>query len=554
MKYLVLLLVTFACLLSFDACRSKQTHEFGTDQLETMAFHIPTDRDTVIQTKNGALLDIPKGTLDAGDSKYADLEIKEAFTLEQIIMGGLTTTSNGIPLSSGGMIYVNSKEGQKVSIRKPIRVAIPANYLQKGMELYKCETTKEAKINWKDPVALPENPQMKIYEEGNMLFQQHCANCHKLGKEFTGPDLAHYLKIFGPLRQEGFAGYSIHRSYVRRPSSAITEYISDGIIKDTISYQATFSPATSGELFICNLIRDYGSMGPAYRLSGDEFDRIYSYIQQESDRLALPMPFIDTLKKSTDSCVLYREQIARLQQEKEKATQEKQQLIEKNGSLVIKNPDTTWLRETFPLPPDFDQRVSPQNYDAVYYQFTIDSFGWFNIDMLAKGVDGVKDSELFVRIRGQYQERIKVYLIIPSVKVYGEGGPAEKDPALFAFFYKNGKLPLPQGVQAFILAITDSEGSPVYGITAFRTDVQQEIPVTLHAASKEEFRQAVSEFEAGRLHIKVNDAKNADNIRKKDTLLRSIEEQKKAADVLRPKYCDCNCGGGAADSTYSFHK
>lgn len=553
MKYIMTLLVILTSVLCFQDCHSVKVPLNGPEALETLDFRIPTGRDTTIETKNGALLNFPEGSLDAGGHAYADIEIREAFTMEQIILGGLTTSTNGIPLSSGGMIYVNAKAGQQVSIRKPIRVAIPATHLQEGMQLYKGEMTAEGKINWTDPADLPANPQARIYDEGNLLYGKYCANCHQIGKEATGPDLAHFLKIFGPLG-EGFIGNSPHR--IRKPtvfsdSSVLNK--TDTLIKVNDAALDQFVEYTPNvhDIFQCNLIHQYGSIGPVSALSVNELEKVYAYIQQESDRLALPMPYLDTLYRGADSCEYYHSRTRELQEAKMRASQERNALIKDNGPLVIKHADTTWPVVDMPPPPDFDQRVSPQNYDAVYYQFTIDSFGWFNIDMLAKGVDGVQESELFVRVQGQYHEKIKMYLIIPSVKVYGEGGPSEKDPAAFAFFYKNGKLPLPQGAQAFILAISESEAdaSVIYGITAFRTSRQQELNIELHQATRDEFRQAVSEFEAGRLYFRVTDTKNADSIRAKDTLLRNIDEQMKAAEKWKPRICDCDCGINESEST-----
>jgi hypothetical protein len=161
--------------------------------------------------------------------------------------------------------------------------------------------------------------------------------------------------------------------------------------------------------------------------------------------------------------------------------------------------------------------------------------------MMMKNIDGVLESELFVRITGQYKEKIKTYLIIPSVKTYGEGGPAERNPDEFAYFYKNGNLPLPQNVKAYILAITETESSIAYGLKEFITSTKQELEVELHASSKEEFMSAMQQFDTNRLHIKVNDTKNAGEIRKIDTTLKSIGKQIKDAEQLKPTRCDCDC-------------
>ena len=131
MKYfLPALVITLAI---FYSCNSSRNAElFSTDSLKTEQFTINTDKDTVLQTPGGALLNIPKGSLESTDGNSVTLEIKEAYAIADIIKAGLTTTSNGQPLSSGGMIYINPKAGQKVTIKKPLRVAIPSNNLDNG--------------------------------------------------------------------------------------------------------------------------------------------------------------------------------------------------------------------------------------------------------------------------------------------------------------------------------------------------------------------------------------------------------------------------------------
>jgi hypothetical protein len=171
---------------------------------------------------------------------------------------------------------------------------------------------------------------------------------------------------------------------------------------------------------------------------------------------------------------------------------------------------------------------------------------------MLKGVNGVEESELFVRIVGQYREKIKVFLIIPSVKVYGEGGPASRNADEFAFFYKNGKLPLPQNTEAYILAVTETEESIAFGLKKFNTTIKQELEVSLNQSTKEEFAMAMNNLNANNLQIKVADAKNAAEVRKTDTLLKNIDKELKNAENLKPKGCDCDCGnvtpGVVADS------
>ena len=85
------------------------------DDIVADEYVINIDKDTTLETKNGALLKIPKGSLATDKGNTVILEIKEAYSMEQMILAGLTTQSDGQPLSSGGMIYINAKGGQNVT-------------------------------------------------------------------------------------------------------------------------------------------------------------------------------------------------------------------------------------------------------------------------------------------------------------------------------------------------------------------------------------------------------------------------------------------------------
>lgn len=75
----------------------------NTSKLPSQLFTIDITKDTLLHTKNGALIRIPHGALSAS-STTVQLEVKEAYNMQNMLQAGLTTMSNGKPLSSGGMI------------------------------------------------------------------------------------------------------------------------------------------------------------------------------------------------------------------------------------------------------------------------------------------------------------------------------------------------------------------------------------------------------------------------------------------------------------------
>ncbi|MEO8405731.1 MAG: c-type cytochrome [Chitinophagaceae bacterium] len=544
MRYITILLAGFAFLIACNTSCNVNDNVQGPDNLETTQYVISTDRDTILQTKNGAFLKIPKGTLTSDNGSTATFDIKEAYSISQMIQGGLTTASNGAPLSSGGMIYINAAKGQNITINQKIQVAIPADFLQKGMQLYKGEEGKDGKINWADPSPLDDNSATDAIDDGKILFQRSCASCHNIGRNMTGPDLAHFMKRFPPTKQN-FKYYKPHSVYfnttavVEMPADTIRTLPDNPGIDDTGDYT---------DLYMCNLKNMFGSIGPAFPdFSKKQLLSIYRYIQNESDRLNLPMPGHTYLKDCVDSCKLYNKKTKGLTAKKIKAQNKRDHLEEENGLMVDNKADSTWISSLFKPNTDsvifyHNDLVVPEKYNASYYKFSIKSFGWTNIDMRVTEIDNVLESELSVKVSGEYKNKVEVFLIIPSVKVYGEGGPTDDDQDKYFFFYKTGKIVLPQNVPAYILALSEKSESFAYGLVPFTTSASQHLNIELHASSKQEFTDAMKQFDLDRLHITVDDAKNANKIRRTDRKLEKIDQQLEEAEALKPKGCNCSCG------------
>lgn len=129
----------------------------NTEKLQSQTFTISSDRDTVIKGKSGTVLRIYKNTFVDKDGKQLkgniEVELKEALTANDIILSGLTTTSNGQLLETGGMIYLNATaHGQQLEIAsdKFIGTIIPSNKMKKGMKLFEGELDSSG-MNWKNP-------------------------------------------------------------------------------------------------------------------------------------------------------------------------------------------------------------------------------------------------------------------------------------------------------------------------------------------------------------------------------------------------------------------
>jgi len=556
MKYIIPLLVVGLAILF--SCNSTQKKLFSTDNLKTEQFTIDTDKDTLLQTPGGALLNIPKGSLNAENGNSVTLEIKEAYTTADIIKGGLTTTSNGEPLSSGGMIYVNAKE-KNVKITKAFQVALPSNNLNSEMQLYKGEVNTNGKINWVNLVALPKNKQLIAIDSGRLLFERLCTSCHAIESKVVGPPLAHFLKRF-PLtedRDENYWGYRAHPyiGLLARISSETKDssWINDADImrRSKTDSSKKISAKKMHKLdwlrwYECNMHSYSPTDGPFFNLTSKELENIYKYIQNESDRLSIPYSGgpVDGEGGCYDSCLNYTERIRLLNKLKTVQEEKREEFIkENNAKMTTVVPDPTWpIQPQRSLAQDFSWKVSPDNYQATYYQFRVETFGWYNIDILmSKLGEEVKESELFVKLIGDWKDRINTFIIIPSYNVYGQGGPADRNPEELAFFNKSGSIPLPQNTKAYILAVSEKDDKIGYALKEFTTGLKQELEVEVKKSTKDEFDKAIASLGAKQMNVTVKPSLNADSIRAADKKVKDIDKEIKETDKLKPKNCNCDC-------------
>jgi FKBP-type peptidyl-prolyl cis-trans isomerase (trigger factor) len=125
--------------------------------------------------------------------------------------------------------------------------------------------------------------------------------------------------------------------------------------------------------------------------------------------------------------------------------------------------------------------------------------------------------------------------------VYGQGGPAERNPKEFAFFNVNGKLPLPQNETAFILAVSEKNDKVGYALKEFKTGLRQQLELEVKESTKEEFDRAIASLGTNQMNVTVKPSLNADSIRVADKQLKDIEKGLKDAESLKPKKCNCDC-------------
>ena len=531
--FIAFFLLLLTGIISCNESSRKSFSITGVDKITSQFFKINIHKDTVLKTLNGAFLDIPGESISSSDS-LVQLEIKEAYTLEQIIKANLTTQSNGQPLSSGGMIYINAANGQTIKITKAIRVAVPAKYLDKKMQLYKGNQT-DSGINWNNPVALTDNPLLNKIDEGALLFKVNCGNCHKVDVDFKGPALAHVInrkgKDWAYYYQHGFPSQDVPVPGTIYADGKYNEYNETDTVKDTPmvdSLEQMNFIYTTGFYYSACLKQHFATEETNFpNLKKASFDAIYKFIQNETERLQVPYPN-NNFTTCLDSCERYIAVMNKLLT--------KRKALEKD-SVPQKIKDFRPPADYVPLngtPIYPDNNVEAESNKSLYYQFTIDVVGWYNIDALLNSFDNKTETELRVKIAGYYKAAVSVNLVVPVINTFLEGGKLSGN-ADYGFYTKDGHIPLPLNAKAYILVMGEASGQIVFAVKEFIIAEKQSFEIIPQQATIEDFNAAVEAI--GNANIKI---KSVETQAGKD--LKGNDKQLKEAENLKPKNCDCDCG------------
>ncbi|WP_420603742.1 hypothetical protein [Flagellimonas sp.] len=129
--------------------------------VKSQFFNISGNIDNIIEGEEGTLVIFPKGCFIRSNGspviENVEIELAEALSLDQILLSNLTTTSNGKPLETDGMIYLNATtENKQLSINPeiPIYVEIPTDEVKSGMMVYKGIRDESGNMNWVQPKKL----------------------------------------------------------------------------------------------------------------------------------------------------------------------------------------------------------------------------------------------------------------------------------------------------------------------------------------------------------------------------------------------------------------
>ena len=451
MKFRILaFLATAVFFISCDHRKDSTTFSLNPSNLKSSFISLDPDSAYTLRTPKGTIIKIGPGSFEVKGNDKVELELKEAFSIQDMLLAGLTTRSDEKFLQSGGMIYVNAtSKGKPVHMAKPIKVSIPSKLYDDRMQLFKGEVKDDGSINWIDPRPLDTSPVVKTMINGKILFKATCASCHKPTMEFAAPPLA-LVRSRTPDRDWSFR-------FTRNPFSM---YETDPYAK--------------------YIFRKYNKiMMPAYpQLTREEVNAILDYCDNEE--LKNPFPKNTSPSDSID-------------------TQPK--TFCGYDTVYFPVTDTTIKPLLNVLETD---SITTATYQPPAYEFNIDQSGWYNVDCFINTYESaglLSSVNLFASIKMPNQIDMQVYLCIPSRKLLTNGtGPGNKN---YTFYQPDGSISLIKNDEAFIFAIGADTASAYYGITRFTVQNDQNIIVNVKASTKEEILKAIKNNNLDSLKIDI---------------------------------------------------
>jgi len=440
----------------------------GGDALPSTVVNIDVSRDTTVATPGGAILKIPAGALDAGGATSVKLEVKEAFLLEDMIRGKLFTRSEEQLLSSGGMIYINAAAGQSVTIHQPITVMIPTSGVQHGMMVYEGQVDTGGNVGWINPRPLADVSAGGSEGNGKSIFETNCGSCHGMKEEMTGPPLAWITD--------------------RRDSRWLADYIRNNA-----------RMLWRGDAYSCFLFNKYKKAAmPVAHLSDADVEQLLVYIRnasQDIDSNSVP-----DLKRTYDSCTTadpYCDGVTA--KTSADYTQPKSGIVATSsvagtgGAVADGSGATGGAGGAGATTGAGGVGSTGGALGANFYGFTLDKFGWNGVGILEKDLPGVVESDLAVQVKGASHDRTEVFLGIPSLKLLEKGAFAA-DRNEYYFYSPDGKIPLPQGVAAYVVVRSEKDGQVLFGKAKWITGRQQVVSAEPTAMSPEDITHAIHQL------------------------------------------------------------
>jgi hypothetical protein len=499
MKKLIIILLAATALIS---CRQdvKQiarntANILTTENLPSSVFSIASDRDTVISGNGGTQIRIKANSFADKSGKLfqgrVDIELKEAITNSDIVLGNMTTLSNGRVLESGGMIYLNatSKINQlSIAENSSIEVSVPADVVNDSMQIYSAEKDSSSnEINWINPkddivkaaatdslnesTAFNFSPEV-VANDTIDLFTEDAESIPVPPKpqEHQGGDTTISL-IFDSATFPEFSEYrnvefKFKNGNEYNPDDAHITWFSIDLKKAeekgfyTIKFQGWYNEKLIERNYTVTPVFE----GADYKTAMEKYNETFKNFEKKKKKIEL----------------------AKIEAEKERIKTEKKQQIE-------------WQKAQRERIVQMKKQVASQSISNtnsfstdknVRYVFILKDLGWANIDILYDMPNTkLVDLETSIENNKEY-DVVYISLIFNKVKIYLPG--YKKSNNTYSFTHGNFEAPrLPVGESALIIATAYKDGVPFLAIQPVIIEKKQKVSLQLKETTADKLKAEI---------------------------------------------------------------
>ncbi len=502
---------------------------------------IDSKKDNVVEGDKGTVVVFPKGCFrnSKGDivEDSVKVELSEALSPADMLLSNLTTTSNGAPLETDGMIYINATaKGEQLSIDKnnPIHIEIPTTNKRPGMMAYRGVRDSLGNMNWVDPQKidnylvpvditeldfLPDG--FKAEVEKGLPFRGHKVTTKELvdslyyslsysdgSSLIQGLQSTNYNEPYYNKNKKIVNGKYTSGSYVvsgpdtmRHPKDtsasnkkgidpAIIKVLRSGKFQNTLiatrefqtRLKAMFKTCNNAvlEIYIKNLDKnmyELDSMAAEMLKGTDSYDDFIKFKQQR----------LTNVKNADKNAALLK---GYYEEQMKKVTADLKKIQEKASKKLVKTTE-----EFVKVANDYQKvLLKRETYRMESYGFNWTNTGWVNIDTGTRPKEwGLHNLEVVVG-NGKQFDRVYTYVIYESIKSLYRLNSTDKEN----FYVGNDEqkqMLMPNNKPAVCVAIGYKGDVPYLAIKEFETVAQTKLSLTLVQSTLDEVKQAIKPFD-----------------------------------------------------------
>lgn len=420
--------------LLFCACSQPGAGLLKPSNLSSSFITIDPLQDNALKTPKGAIIKIAANSFEVPAGTKVSIEIKEAYSMQDILRAGLSTVSNGKLLQSGGMIYFNATaNNENVSFLKAVGITIPSASYNDSMKVFSGKIEADSSINWIEPKQLDSSSLFKELAAGEALFKANCAACHKPIDDMTGPALA------------GCRNREPNKEWAYKWINNVNSML-------------------ESDWYARSMLRKWGSRMTQFNLTKEDIKAILDYCDNEA---LLYKPALLSASYAQDS-------LAGMQDCGYDTIPVFDRILLEDTTNEIINPVVS--PALLPPPPA--------------YSFSINYSGWYNIDcFINNNRDAIQDVVLKVMVNDTSKIDLQPWLCVPSRKLLTQGYSFKSGE--FVFGDEQGVISLIKGDEAFVYMIGSNDKQFYYGIKKFVVQNKQEISINLTLSNKEDILESL---------------------------------------------------------------